>query len=263
MKTETMVLRHWEDVVFEKRNQAYGAYVLRRAYTNRVILGFGITVAMFAALFTALLYFSNPVVRDAIDETFIPEGGRVNVLPPPVFPPKDIPKPVRQQPQSSQSTQIVITKDPVESTVDTNENLTATSDDTGEGGAVDGYVDGTSVAPIVEPVVVPPPTGPLDIAEIMPRYDGGVEAMMKFIQKKIRVPNSVRSLGVTGTVYVRFVVRPDGKVTDVEVIRGLAKDCDKEATRVISMMPGWIAGMQNGTSVPVRMVLPIKFMQAN
>ncbi len=123
-------------------------------------------------------------------------------------------------------------------------------------------MDGDAVEPVAEPVVIKPPVV-RDFAEVMPMYEGGHEAMMKFIQKKIRVPSSFRMLAEGGTVYVRFIVRPDGKVTDVEIVRGISKDCDKEAMRVISIMPGWIAGMQNGTSVPVRLVLPIKFAHNN
>jgi periplasmic protein TonB len=258
MKTKALVVRHWEDVVFENRNRAYGAYVLRKDYSKRVILGWGITMAFVAVL----LYFPKFIGVDHADiiAPLLPTGRLVEILPPPTIPPKDKPKIDQpRQPKQTRSSQIVVTTDHVADTVATNENITATSDGTGEGGAIDGYIDGNSLEPIVEPVA-PPSKTPIDIAEVMPHYDGGVEAMMKFIQKKIRVPNSFRFMTEGGTVYVRFVVRPNGNVTDVEVIRGLSKDCDKEAMRVISIMPGWIAGMQNGTSVPVRMVLPIKFM---
>ncbi|HEY0740137.1 MAG TPA: TonB family protein [Chryseosolibacter sp.] len=256
MKTKTMVLRHWEDVVFENRNKEYGAYSLRRAYSKRVIAGWGITIALVAALFYVPdLLFSN--VGEIIKPLPL-HTTTVCVLPPPVM--QEKPKIIQQvrQTSSSTSSQIVITKDPVVNTIETTEVNTPATGETGEGGAIDGFVDGTSLEQVVEPVVPAPPVV-RDIAEVMPRYDGGTEAMMKFIRKKIRVPASFRYITEGGTVYVRFVVRPDGKVSDVEVIRGLSNDCDKEAMRVISMMPGWIAGMQNGTSVPVRMVLPIKF----
>jgi protein TonB len=260
MKTKTLVLRHWEDVVFENRNRAYGAYVLRRGYSKRVMLGWGITVA----LVVALLYLSDISLPDAanIIAPFKKDEEKVFIVnPPPFIPPKPT-DPVRAQPRVSTSTQIVVTTDPVDAPNEPIENFTATSDDTGVGVAVDGYVDGNAVEPVTEPVVIKPPVV-RDFAEVMPTYEGGHEAMMKFIQKKIRVPSSFRMLVEGGTVYVRFIVRPDGKVTDVEIVRGISKDCDKEAMRVISIMPGWIAGMQNGTSVPVRLVLPIKFAHNN
>lgn len=256
MKTNTLVLRHWEDVVFENRNKEYGAYALRRAYSKRVIAGWGITVAIFATL----LYLPDLVISD-VKEIVKPLSlttTTVTILPPPPIRKKDPIVKQAQQSRPSTSTQVLVTKDPVVNTIEPTETFVASTDDTGLEGSLDGSVTGTSTTPVENLSYVEPPKVH-DIAEVMPRYDGGTEAMMKFIRKKIRVPASFRHLTEGGTVYVRFVVRPDGKVTDVEVIRGLSRDCDKEAVRVISMMPGWIAGMQNGTSVPVRMVLPIKF----
>lgn len=253
-----MVLRHWEDVVFENRNKLYGAYTLRRDYAKRLILGWGISVAIFAAL----LYLPKLVTPGA-HEVIGPvplTSTSVRVLPPPPIK-RNIPivKQV-QQSRPSASTQVIVTKDPVANTIESTEPHTPTTDDTGVEGTFDGSVDGTSTIPVVDlPYTEPVEHRVHDVVEVMPRYEGGMEAMMKFIRKKIRVPASFRYLTEGGTVYVRFVVQPDGKVSDVEVLRGLSKDCDKEAMRVISIMPGWIAGIQNGTSVPVRMVLPIKF----
>jgi protein TonB len=258
MKTKALVLRHWEDVVFENRNKDYGAYVLRRTYSKRVILGWGITVALFAAL----LYLSDLTLPDAADIIKPFTGDKeVNIMlnPPPIIPPRETQRTRLEQPRTTTtSSQIVVTTELVETTADPIQGLASSPDDTGLEGAVDGYVDGNVAAPITEPAVVVPPVV-RDFAEVMPQYVGGYEAMMKFIKKKIHVPGSFRFLEQGGTVYVRFVISPDGKVSDVEVVRGISKDCDREAARVISIMPNWIAGMQNGTSVPVRMVLPIRF----
>jgi len=83
--------------------------------------------------------------------------------------------------------------------------------------------------------------------------------MIRFLKRKIRMPESAIRQNLSGTVYVSFVISHNGKVTDVKVIKGISTDCDKEAIRIISMMPDWIAGKQNKVSVPVRMVLPIRF----
>ena len=66
-------------------------------------------------------------------------------------------------------------------------------------------------------------------------------------------------MGMDGTVYVRFIVNGDGSVSDLEVIKGVHPDYDKEAKRVIAMLPSWKGGRHHGISVSVRMVLPIKF----
>lgn len=242
--------------MFENRNRSYGAYVLRRAYSKRVILGWGITVALFAAL----LYLSDLTLPDASD-IIAPfknekESGEIKLTQPPSIPTRP---PQRQQPpRATTSKQIVVTTDPVETTAETIENTSSITDDTGLGGDVDGSVDGTVTEPLAPPVAVTPLVVK-DFAEVMPEYIGGYSEMMKYIQKKTRYPNSARRLGIFGTVYVRFIVRPDGQVTDVEVIRGVSKDCDAEAARVISSMPKWTPARQNGMNVPVRIVVPIKF----
>jgi protein TonB len=83
--------------------------------------------------------------------------------------------------------------------------------------------------------------------------------MYNFIRSKIHYPASARRMGLEGTVYVSFVIDRDGKVIKVEVIRGLSPDCDKEAARVIALLPGWNPGRQNDVPVMVRMTLPITF----
>jgi periplasmic protein TonB len=257
MKTKTLVLRHWEDVVFENRNKSYGAYMLRRAYSKRVILGWGITVAFFAAL----LYLSDltlPNAADIIKPFDKPDKGEVNLTDIKLPPPKRKPEPTAPAPKAKSSGPIVVTTEPVETEPAVIEHVAGVVDGVENGEAIEGIPDGTSGESVVEPVVVTPPRV-VDYAEVMPKYNGGTEAMMKFIKKKIHVPSSFRYLENGGTVYVKFIIRPDGKVTDVEVVRGISKDCDKEAARVISMMPPWLAGMQNGTPVSVRMVLPIRF----
>jgi protein TonB len=118
--------------------------------------------------------------------------------------------------------------------------------------------EGLGTLGMIESAPIAPPKV-WDHAEVMPAYEGGVAAMMKFIQKKIRFPKAPQRQGIDGTVFVRFIINGDGSVSDVEVIKGVHPDYDKEAIRVISMLPSWKGGRHNGMPVRVRMVLPIKF----
>ena len=70
-----------------------------------------------------------------------------------------------------------------------------------------------------------------------------------------------REAGISGTVYITFVVEKDGSITGVNKLRGVANGpgCDKEAMRVVKSMPNWKAGKQNGREVRVQFNLPIKF----
>lgn len=97
------------------------------------------------------------------------------------------------------------------------------------------------------------------VPEQMPEFEGGAAAMMKFINSNTHYPASALRMGVEGQVYVQFVIDSDGKVNDVVVMKGVSVDCDKEAIRVIEMMPKWKPGMQSGKPVRTRYVLPVKF----
>lgn len=95
--------------------------------------------------------------------------------------------------------------------------------------------------------------------EFMPQYPGGDEALLKFIKDNLHYPKVAAEVGIEGRVTIRFVVNRVGEVTDVTVIRGIDPSCDKEAVRVVKMMPNWTPGRQNGKNVPVYYTLPIVY----
>ncbi|MBI1288139.1 MAG: TonB family protein [Flavobacteriales bacterium] len=96
-------------------------------------------------------------------------------------------------------------------------------------------------------------------ADVMPEFPGGMQEMMSYMMTSIKYPESAKADSVSGKVFVQFVVDKTGKVGQIEVVRGVRDDLDAEAVRVISEMPNWTAGMQNGKKVSVQMVLPIFF----
>lgn len=100
-------------------------------------------------------------------------------------------------------------------------------------------------------------------AEQQPAFPGGLGAMRNFLSENIKYPKSAREIGIVGTVHVEFVVWNDGSVRHVKVLRGIGRDCDNEAMRVISSMPDWSPGIQRTKSVNVRMVIPITFNLSN
>jgi protein TonB len=93
----------------------------------------------------------------------------------------------------------------------------------------------------------------------MPAFPGGEEELFKYLSKNIKYPSMARENGISGTVYVTFVVETNGDITDVKKLRGVGGGCDEEAIRVVKAMPGWSAGKQNGKPVRVQYNLPIKF----
>jgi protein TonB len=99
------------------------------------------------------------------------------------------------------------------------------------------------------------------VVEESPEFPGGQVELMKFLQKNTQFPSIAREAGITGVVYVQFVVREDGKVDpdDIQILRGVHPALDKEATRVVKSMPDWKPGRQRGKAVPVYYKLPFRF----
>lgn len=100
------------------------------------------------------------------------------------------------------------------------------------------------------------------VVEQSPEFPGGEEARLKFISSNVKYPQVARELGVSGTVYVEFIVGRDGKISDAKVVRGIGGGCDEEALRVVKMFPNWKPGKQRGKAVTVRFRMPIKFTLA-
>ena len=97
------------------------------------------------------------------------------------------------------------------------------------------------------------------VVEEMPQYPGGMMECMKFLSKNIRYPAESQKAKIEGRVIVQYVVKEDGKVSDVKVVRSVSPDLDAEAIRVVSMMPEWIPGKQRGKAVAVKYTMPIMF----
>lgn len=258
MKTEAVVARSWEDVVFENRNQAYGAYVLRKVYSKNVFFGLIITgiVVLLIMFFPAIVDFfkGEEVIEKAPPKKLVYTELSA---PPPIDKPKP-PPPQIQLPKLQKVIKFVppkVVKEEVVEEIPTIEEIKQN-----EVAAVE--VEGDAEVVFEEPVVAvveEDANKVFLVVEQQPEFEGGYEAMMNFIRKNMRYPASARRMGIDGTVFVSFVVGKDGTINDVKVIRGISADCDKEAVRVVQAMPPWKPGKQNGKPVFVRFNLPIKF----
>jgi TonB family protein len=100
---------------------------------------------------------------------------------------------------------------------------------------------------------------PYVVVEQMPEYPGGDMELLKFISQNTRYPVEAKKAGIEGRVIVRFIVTTAGNVAGVSVIKGVDPVLDTEAVRVISMLPAFKPGMQNGKKVDVWYMAPITF----
>ena len=97
------------------------------------------------------------------------------------------------------------------------------------------------------------------IVEKMPEFPGGMAACLKFLANNIKYPAIAQESNIQGKVIIQFVVNKDGSIVDPVVVRSVDPHLDKEALRVISMMPKWTPGMQRGKPVRVKYTVPVTF----
>lgn len=95
----------------------------------------------------------------------------------------------------------------------------------------------------------------------MPMFPGGHEKMNAFIKKNLKYPATEKKAGIQGTVKVGFAVAVDGSFTNVMILESVpnAPGLEKEALRIVSIMPKWEPGMKNNKVVKMDYTLPIKF----
>ena len=97
------------------------------------------------------------------------------------------------------------------------------------------------------------------VVENMPEFPGGDLGLMKYIQKNVRYPAIAKEYNITGKVYVSFIVDKTGSVTNVKIVRGVDKNLDAEALRVVKSLPKYTPGRQMGRPVRVMFTIPINF----
>jgi periplasmic protein TonB len=272
MENTNFLKRDLDDIVFEGRNQNYGAYVIRRIYKNHLkratIFGF----AFFAILIAGPSIAENIKSREAI--VMSPDV----ILPPPPDAPKPIvpkpPEPPKPEPVKQIATIKVVPPRVLEDKeVKEPENIpkmdditVAVSNETRDGVKGDLPPDMTPAPPPIEVgdgkkevKKVEDDDTPLLIVEQAPEFVNGLNAMYKFLKENMKYPAVARENGIEGSVYVGFVVGKDGTIRDVKVKRGIGGGCNEEAIRVVELMPKWNPGKQNGKAVNVSFTIPIKF----
>ena len=99
-----------------------------------------------------------------------------------------------------------------------------------------------------------------NVVEKQPQFPGGLKAMATYLGKNVKYPTVDRENNVQGKVFVSFVVEPDGKLTDVQAVRGPSETLKAEAVRVLASSPAWKPGSQGGKKVRVQYTVPVNFV---
>lgn len=263
-----------DEIVFENRNKLYGAYALRKDAAKFTNLGMAyalsplILLALFAIVYgkthssntsqglTALKNDTKKIIETAVvkienlvivpDVTFEKVSDVIDYKH--IIKDKDIKNAIKKS-----NSIIPISSQIMQHTSGISTGGIGSLPSIGQGG------NGTSKAGNFPTLKVP--EKPFDIVEIMPEFAGGMQAMYNYITQNLQYPKLAKESGLTGRVILAFVVNADGSISDINIMQGIGFGCDDEAMRVISEMPNWNPGIQNGTKVPVRLILPINFTQ--
>jgi periplasmic protein TonB len=272
MENTNFLKRDLDDIVFEGRNQNYGAYVIRRIYKNHLKKASMFGFALFALIIASPGIAENMKPKEKLDGPVVildplPEKPKVDIPKPPEPPKPEPPKPVVA---TRQFIPPVVKEDndvKVPDNIPKMDDITvAVSTVTQEGvkgdlppdmtpapspeGSGDGEKEVKKVEPKEEIFL---------FVEQAPEFVNGLKAMYQFLGDNIKYPAVARENNIEGTVYVGFVVGKDGAIRDVKVKRGIGGGCNEEAIRVVELMPKWNAGKQNGKPVSVSYTIPIKF----
>jgi protein TonB len=234
---------------FTSRNRQYGAYTLRQSYAQHLWKGFLLgTLFVSFVLVDWVLYENMQAGKTKIiaqekntPKTVVKEPSiDFNFIPSPPEAPKNIHVNVRFIPPACSCEEI----------------------------ADDSLSSEVIIEPLQQPLPVviekeeatPICTLPY-ILQQNPQFIGGQEAMFEFFHKHIKMPAKVRKKKVKGRVYVRFLVTKTGKITDITLLKGIENcpQCDREALRLVKLMPDWKPAEQEGKPVDTHFSLPITF----
>ncbi|MBO7114443.1 MAG: TonB family protein [Bacteroidaceae bacterium] len=100
------------------------------------------------------------------------------------------------------------------------------------------------------------------IVDQAPEFPNGTMGLLQYLRANIKYPRECRENNIQGRVLVSFTIGKDGSISDAEVVKGVDPLLDAEALRVISKLPDWTPGVQNGEVVKVRYTVPINFRLA-
>lgn len=97
------------------------------------------------------------------------------------------------------------------------------------------------------------------VLEDLPQYPGGPIELVRWLTKNLRYPTSAKVKKVEGKVVAQFIVNADGSLSDFKIVKSLNDACDREALRVLRLMPRWKAGVQNDKPCRTVVAIPIVF----
>ncbi len=272
MSNVSIFEKKWIDLVFENKNQAYGAYQLRQENPKTTVTAFFYAVVFLCTISGGLILLSSFGTKEPLIDNTPSTPVTLSDF---VYPPKVVPIVAPTSPPKSDIKDDITKKDLTNNVVlvkatdnpdDIKKNDDPKSNPNPSENRVDGGTNidntGTGKTPDVIPSVVPstiPNSGPETPAtlDVMPEFPGGISKFYDYVGNNFEKPEL--EAGTVITVYVSFVIEKDGKITDIKVLRNPGFGMGQEAIRVLkSLRTNWKPGIKDGQKVRTLYTLPIK-----
>mgnify|MGYP003466339958 FL=1 len=266
--------KEWRDLIFEGKNQEFGAYQMRKASDARHNKAM-IVVVIIMALALILPYLVNTMLPKAeadIQEENAQQMVSVVTEEAEEEPEEEIERIEEQKPEALPEeilntvkvTELAIVDDDqvkAEDEIKTQDELQQTETAFGQTDFDKGTDDLNVVREHKEEIIVEEKKEEqvFTAVEQMPQFPGGEAELMKYISNNIKYPTMAMENNIQGRVVVQFVVTKTGKIGEVKVVRSKDPDLDKEAVRIVKTLPNFIPGKMNGQAVSVWYTLPITF----
>jgi len=263
--------KEWLDLVFANKNQAYGAYEIRKTSSERHLMSLGIVILLGVTL-SALPMVMKKLLpagsstgetdgKITLADYKLPEKDKDIITPvKQVEPVLDLKKTIKFLPPVIKPDTEVTETEEIPTQIELSNPDAAISIITNEG-VKGGTIDPADIDKAANNHTETE-TAFVHV-EQMPHFPGGEKELMSYLSSNIKYPVTSQETGTQGTVVLRFVVGKDGNIRDVTILRSLDPSCDKEAVRVVKSMPQWTPGRQNGNPVAVYYTLPVRFKLNN
>ncbi len=246
----------------------YGAERIAERYPASMMWSLGVAVGILL-LTVAYPYIYEKLRRPSEEKIPVAATRVINYselqAPPPIDLERRIPEPLEAPPKAKTVRYLppVVKKDeevPDEQLMPTRDEMSDALIGTQNVEGVDSvYFEHAETMVISEEPEPPKPEEVFSFVELMPEFPGGQEAFKEWMASQMRYPAIAREAEIHGTVFISFVIEPDGSISNAEVVRSVHPLLDEEALRVISAMPPWVPGVQNNRKVRVRLTLPVAF----
>lgn len=251
----------FNEILFENKNKAYGAYEIRKSYNDTVTKSLLITLGCVCALFLSLFFMTDksdkiPAIQGNIPPIIFDMGKEIFVQP--IEKPKMKVEPIEKPEPVKSETGILMASDNKEDLLNkTNEDFKIAKINNEKGAD---SIAGQEPKDPGESNLTPEDNEPKKWVDQMPEFNGNV---YQFIMDHMSYPPIAKENGTQGMVALSFVVEKDGSINDIKILKDLGDGCSKEAIRVLRMMPKWKPGKNHGEPVRVQYNLPIKFKLQN